>query len=433
MHRIRVRNLTKVFGDRPDEGLKQLREGVSPEEIHEKLGLTVGLNDVSFDVDEGEILVVMGLSGSGKSTLIRCVNRLIEPTAGSIEVDGEDIVGFSDEKLFELRRRKFGMVFQNFALLPNRSIVENAAFGLEIQGMDKDKREAEARRALELVGLKGWEDAYPNQLSGGMQQRVGLARALAVDPDILLMDEAFSALDPLIRRDMQNELVDLQARMKKTILFITHDLDEALKLGDRIVLMKAGGVVQIGTPEEILSNPASRYVQRFVEDVDKTQVLTAGAIMGKARVVAFESDGPRTALHKMQEESFYSLFVTSRDFRVKGVVWADDCAAAIKRGDKDLTGILDTEFSTVREDAPIAELITLLADSRIPVAVVDENDKLLGTVVKSNVLSALAETQDADVLPEHPGQDDAVASESASPEEGETAAAGEQVKGGQSS
>lgn len=432
MHRIRVRNLTKVFGDRPEEGLNLLQKGLSPEEIHERTGLTIGLNDVSFDVAEGEILVVMGLSGSGKSTLIRCVNRLIEPTAGSVEVDGEEILQYSADKLFDLRRRKFGMVFQNFALLPNRSIVDNVAFGLEIQGVEHAEREESARRALELVGLKGWEAAYPSQLSGGMQQRVGLARALAVDPDILLMDEAFSALDPLIRRDMQDELIDLQSRMHKTILFITHDLDEALKLGDRIVLMRSGGVVQIGTPEEILSNPATRYVQRFVEDVDKSQVLTAGTIMGKARVVAFETDGPRTALHKMEEESFYSLFVTSRDFRVKGVVWADDCSAAIKRGDRDLSRIIDTDFHKVREDAPLSELITLLADSRIPLAVVDEHDKLLGTVVKSNVLSALAETQESDVLPEHPGHgDETEASASGPAGEGETVAADGDRQGGQ--
>ncbi|ABI56086.1 quaternary amine ABC transporter ATP-binding protein [Alkalilimnicola ehrlichii MLHE-1] len=435
MQRIRVRNLTKIFGDQPEEGLKLLKEGVAPDKIHEQTGLTVGLNDVSFDVDEGEILVVMGLSGSGKSTLIRCVNRLIEPTAGSVEVDGEDILQYSADKLFDLRRRKFGMVFQNFALLPNRTIVDNVAFGLEIQGVERAEREESARRSLELVGLKGWEEAYPSQLSGGMQQRVGLARALAVDPDILLMDEAFSALDPLIRRDMQNELIDLQSRMHKTILFITHDLDEALKLGDRIVLMKSGGVVQIGTPEEILSNPATRYVQRFVEDVDKSQVLTAGSIMGKARVVAFESDGPRTALHKMEEESYYSLFVTSRDFRVKGVVWADDCGAAIKRGDKDLSRILDTDFHKVREDTPLAELITLLAESRIPLAVVDERDKLLGTVVKSNVLSALAETQESDVLPDHPGHDDKedAPPATAAADDGETVATDGDRQGGQAS
>ncbi|MCK8516386.1 glycine betaine/L-proline ABC transporter ATP-binding protein [Methylonatrum kenyense] len=403
MRRIKVRNLTKIFGEYPDQGLKMLRKGLSGEEIHERTGMTVGLDDVSFDVDEGEILVIMGLSGSGKSTLIRCVNRLIESTAGIVEVDGEDILQFSAEKLFELRRRKFGMVFQNFALLPNRTILDNVGFGLEIRGVAEEVRVAEARKALELVGLKGWEEAYPRQLSGGMQQRVGLARALAVDPDILLMDEAFSALDPLIRRDMQDELLDLQSRMHKTILFVTHDLDEALKLGDRIVLMKSGAVVQIGTPEEILSHPASRYVQRFVEDVDKSQVLTAGSVMGKIRAVAFETDGPRTALHKMREESFYSVFVTSRDFRVKGVVWADDCDAAIKRGDKNLAYILDTDFHKVREDAPLAELIARLAGSRIPLAVVDEKEKLLGTVVKSNVLSALAETQQGDVLPEHPG------------------------------
>nr|WP_255721880.1 glycine betaine/L-proline ABC transporter ATP-binding protein [Ectothiorhodospira lacustris] len=391
--KIAVKNLTKVFGDPPAPALKLMEEGYDRKEIQQRTGLTLGVADVGFDVAQGEILVVMGLSGCGKSTLIRCLNRLIEPTAGQVLIDGEDITVLSNKDLLALRRSKFGMVFQNFALFPHRNILQNTAFGLEICGMEQAEREERADQALQLVGLDGWEQAWPAQLSGGMQQRVGLARALAVDPDILLMDEAFSALDPLIRRDMQQELINLQARVKKTIVFITHDLDEALRLGDRIVLMKDGRVVQIGTPEEILSSPASRYVERFVEDVDKTQILTAGGIMRDARVLALPSDGPRTALHKMEKESFYSLFVVQRDGTLEGYVWADDMGRAIEQGDKQIAAHIQRDHQTVGPDEPVSTLIGLLADSRIPAAVVDDGGRLLGTIVKSNVLAALSAGQ----------------------------------------
>jgi glycine betaine/proline transport system ATP-binding protein len=300
--KIKTENLTKIFGPHPEYAYPLLDQGLSKEEIRERTGQAVGLTDASFVVNEGEILVIMGLSGCGKSTLIRCLNRLVEPSRGHVWVDGQDITQFSHKELLELRRHKFGMVFQHFALFPHRSILANAEYGLEIQGVERGTREQKAREALSLVGLEGWENATPAQLSGGMQQRVGLARALAVDPDILLMDEAFSALDPLIRGEMQNELVSLQARVKKTIIFITHDLDEALKIGDRIILMKDGGIVQVGTPEEILTRPADSYVERFVEDVDKSKVLTARAVMMPVRAVAYAGDGPRTALHKMSDE-----------------------------------------------------------------------------------------------------------------------------------
>ncbi|SEP96525.1 glycine betaine/proline transport system ATP-binding protein [Ectothiorhodospira magna] len=391
--KIAVKNLTKVFGDPPHLALKLMEEGHDRKEIQQRTGLTLGIADVSFDVAQGEILVVMGLSGCGKSTLIRCLNRLIEPTAGQVLIDGEDITELSNKALLSLRRRKFGMVFQNFALFPHRTILQNTAFGLEICGMGQDEREQRAIQALQLVGLEGWEQAFPSQLSGGMQQRVGLARALAVDPDILLMDEAFSALDPLIRRDMQQELINLQARVKKTIVFITHDLDEALRLGDRIVLMKDGRVVQIGTAEDILSSPASRYVERFVEDVDKTQILTAGGIMRDARVLALPTDGPRTALHKMEKESFYSLFVVQQDGTLEGYVWADDVGRAIEQGDRQIAPHVQRDHQTVAPEEPVSTLIAMLADSRIPVAVVDEAGRLLGTIVKSNVLAALAAGQ----------------------------------------
>ncbi len=390
MPKIRIQNLTKIFGEPAGPALELLKQGLDRKEILKRTGLTLGIADVSFEVEQGEIVVVMGLSGCGKSTLIRCLNRLIEPTTGSVEIDGQDIARLDAKSVLKLRRKKFGMVFQNFALFPHRTLLENVAFGLEVRDMDPAERDTRANESLRQVGLEGWEQAYPAQLSGGMQQRVGLARALAVDPDILLMDEAFSALDPLIRRDMQHELIALQSQVKKTIVFITHDLDEALKLGDRIVLMKDGYVVQVGTPEEILASPANRYVERFVEDVDKSQVLTAGTVMRDAGAVGFRHEGPRTLLHRMEKLSYSSLLVLNRDNTLAGHVLAEDAAEAIHRGDQDIDNILNTDGPRVGPDEPLAGLINLLADIRIPVAVVSESGRLLGTVVKSNVLSALA-------------------------------------------
>ena len=277
--RIIVRDVSKVFGHDPRAGLALLKGGAGKEEILAKTRAVVGLSGVSFDVAEGEILVVMGLSGSGKSTMLRCINRLIEPTEGSIVVDGTEVTALSTKSLLEFRRHKFGMVFQHFALFPNRTIQENVEYGLEIQRIDRRVRAEKALRAIEVVGLKGWERSYPGQLSGGMQQRAGLARALAVDADILLMDEAFSALDPLIRRDMQDEVIRLQVETEKTMVFITHDLAEALRLGDRIAIMRNGSIVQLGTGEELVGSPADEYVANFVRDIPRSRVLTLRWIM----------------------------------------------------------------------------------------------------------------------------------------------------------
>ena len=265
-------------------------------------GMTVGVNRASFSVESGEVFVIMGLSGSGKSTLVRLLNRLIEPTEGTVLVDGDDVTKMSADELRQMRRTKMGMVFQRFALFPHKSVRENVEYGLEVQGVPKRERREKALQSLELVGLKDYADQLPDQLSGGMQQRVGLARALAIDPDILLMDEAFSALDPLIRKEMQDEMMELQSTMNKTIVFITHDLDEALRIGDRIALMKDGSIVQIGTPEEILTNPANEYVEKFVEDVNITKVLTAGSVMKRPEVLVLGKEGPRVALKRMREQ-----------------------------------------------------------------------------------------------------------------------------------
>jgi glycine betaine/proline transport system ATP-binding protein len=388
MAKILVKNLVKIFGDHPDRALKLLREGRSKEEILAKTRQTVGINNVNLAVEEGEIFVLMGLSGSGKSTLLRCLNRLIEPTSGTIELDGRDITTVDEAELREIRRKRLGMVFQRFALFPHRTVLDNVAFGLEVQGVDKKVRAEKARATLEMVGLKGWEEYYPGSLSGGMQQRVGLARALVSDPDVLLMDEPFSALDPLIRRDMQDELLSLQSQVNKTIVFVTHDLDEALKLGDRIALMKDGEIVQLGTPEEILTRPANEYVRRFVEDVDVTRILTAEGVMKPAEAVALK-DGPRVALRRMRERGLSSVFVVTRDRKLAGIVTADDALAAAERNDEDLSRILIQDFPRTALDAPVAEIIPVLANSRYPVAVVREDGKLLGVVVRGSLLAGL--------------------------------------------
>jgi len=392
MNKIRVENLVKIFGERPGKALELLKKGKTKNEILAMTGRPVGVADVSFHVEEGEILVIMGLSGSGKSTLVRCVNRLIEPTAGKVVIDGVDVTKLPHDKLLEFRREKFGMVFQNFALFPHKTVVDNAAFGLEIQGLDITQRREKALRALEQVGLAGWGDKYPGELSGGMQQRVGLARALALDPDILLMDEAFSALDPLIRRDMQDELITLQETMHKTIVFITHDLDEAIKLGDRIVLMKDGAVVQEGTAEDILTNPATRYVERFVEDVDLSKALTAGSVMKKPGVIAhLPVDGPRTVLRKMDERGISSIFAVNKEHKLVGVITADDAATALTRGEKNLETAVRKDFITISPETPVQELMADMAQTFCPAAVVNEGGRLLGVIVRGSLLAGLAE------------------------------------------
>jgi glycine betaine/proline transport system ATP-binding protein len=392
MEKILVEHLYKIFGAHPERGVELVEQGMSKAEIFEKTRLGVGVADATFSVEAGEIVVIMGLSGSGKSTLARCINRLIEPTAGKVYIDGNDVRNLSRKELRQLRLQKMGMVFQNFALFPHRTVAENTEYGLEIKGVDPRERRKKALDALELVGLGGQGDSYPRQLSGGMQQRVGLARALALDPDILLMDEAFSALDPLIRRDMQDELINLQGQMQKTILFISHDLDEALKIGDRIVLMKDGAIVQIGSPEEILTNPANDYVERFVEEVDISKVLTAESVMKKSEAVAFlESDGPRASLRKMKTANISSLFVLDKKRQLAGMVTADGCADLIRQGQKDLRQIMETDIATVLPDTPAQDLFSILSDLPTPLAVVDENKRLKGVIIRGHLLAAIAE------------------------------------------
>lgn len=392
--KIKIKNVSKIFGDHPEEALKLLDDGYAKDEIMEKTKQAVGVAKASFNVYEGEIVVVMGLSGSGKSTLVRCINRLIEPTAGEIKVDDVDVLKLDEKELREFRQKYTGMVFQHFALFPHWTVLRNTSYGLEIQDVDKAEREEKAMKALEMVGLKGWEDNLPEQLSGGMQQRVGLARALALDPEVLLMDEAFSALDPLIRSDMQDELINLQEKMKKTILFISHDLDEALRLGDRIVLMKDGAVVQIGTPEEILTNPANEYVRRFVEDVDSTKVLTAESVMKKTEAVAYlKSDGPKAALRKMRKSNIASLFVVDEKHRVVGIVNVGDVAKNVNKGMDTIRDILDKDIIKVKLDTPAHDLFNLIQTSKYPLAVVNDEDHMQGVVVRGSLISMLSKEE----------------------------------------
>lgn len=388
--------LWKVFGPNPDLALQLTREGHARSAVLEQTGSTVAVADVSLEVRAGETFVVMGLSGSGKSTLLRCINRLVEPNHGTVRVDGEDVTAMDDQQLRQLRRRKLGMVFQRFALFPHRTVLDNVAYGLEIQKVDHATRATRAREALELVGLQGWESSRTNALSGGMQQRVGLARALATDPDVLLMDEPFSALDPLIRREMQDELLELEGQLAKTIVFITHDLDEALKLADRMAIMKDGAIVQIGTPEEILRRPADDYVRSFVEDVDRSRMLQARDVMFRPRDLVRRGHSPRVALRMMEQKGLSSAFVVGADNRLVGLVTAEGAADAARRGDEDLEGVLIRDIATTEPNTTLRELINQAADEPYPIAVVDNTCQLLGLVAWVSIIRGLAERDSVD-------------------------------------
>ncbi len=385
--KISVEQIYKIFGPAPETVRPLLQAGHSKEEILEQTGHTVGIRDVSLDIRAGETFVIMGLSGSGKSTLIRHFNRLIEPTYGRILVDGQDVVRMNTAELTDLRRHRMSMVFQRFALLPHKTVLENAMYGLEIAGVEKTEAERRGREQIDLVGLNGFENQYPRQLSGGMQQRVGLARALATDAEILLMDEAFSALDPLIRNDMQDQLIELQSRLHKTIVFITHDLDEALRLGDHIAILKDGALSQVGTGEEILLHPADEYVARFVRDVNRARVVTAGSIAEEQPAVGLD-DCNRAAIGD-------ALDRTGRP-----VVYVVDAGnRPVGAADRNLLNGRSTagalapdelmEAVCVDRDTVIEDMLPMVVDSEIPVAVVDGEGRFLGTVSRRDAMGAL--------------------------------------------
>ena len=386
--KIKVENLIKIFGNKPTLAFKKLKEGYPKDKILKETGQTVGVNNVSFKVYEGEMFVIMGLSGSGKSTLLRCLNLLNKPTYGEIYVDGENIVKYDKRKVREFRQKKIAMVFQHFGLFTHRSVLSNVEYGLEVKGFSKEERQKIALEMIKTVGLDGWEYKRPTELSGGMQQRVGLARALANDPDILLMDEPFSALDPLIRREMQLELLNIQSKLQKTIIFITHDINEAFKIGDRVAVMKDGKIVQIGTPEEIISNPSDEYIEDFVRDIDRMKIMQAKHVMNKSTPIVSLKDGPNVALKEMKSNSISSLFVVNKDMQLQGIVTLDDTINAIKEKKK-LEEILKKDYFTTLPDSYIQDLMCQAVETKYPIAVIDEDNKLLGVVVRSSILSGL--------------------------------------------
>lgn len=386
--KIQVKNLTLIFGKNKKEALKMLNQGHTKTQILEKTGCTVGVNKANFTIYDGEVFVIMGLSGSGKSTLLRCLNRLNEPTDGDVIINDDNITKKNNQELLQVRRTEMSMVFQKFGLLPHRTVLENAAFGLEIRGESKKSREEKAYQSLETVGLKGFELQLPSQLSGGMQQRVGLARALANDPEVMLMDEAFSALDPLIKSDMQDELLELQEKLQKTVVFITHDLDEAIKLGDRIVIMKDGIIEQIGTAEEILKAPASDYVKAFVEKVDRKNIITAGTLMfEKPTVVQYKKDGPEGALRKMRTSSLDVLPVVDANKKFLGFVWLNALLQAAKNKETTVQGCIDSNVPSVYKQYTVEEMLPLITGIKSPIAVVDDaSGKLLGIVTQTSLI-----------------------------------------------
>ncbi len=386
--KIRVENLHMIFGKNPREVFRLLKRGKNKDEILKNTGQTVGVNNVSFDVNEGEVFVIMGLSGSGKSSLIRCLNLLNRPSKGEIYVDGENIIKFNKEKLKNFRQNKVAMVFQHFGLFTHKSVQANVEYGLEIKKIAKDKRTQIAKEAIINVGLEGWENSMPHELSGGMQQRVGLARALANNPDILLMDEPFSALDPLIRREMQIELLDLQSKLKKTIIFITHDVNEAFKLGDRVAVMKDGEIVQIGTPEQILENPSNQYIEDFVFDIDRSKVLQAKHIMKKSIASISTKDGLKIAIREMKTHDISSLFVLGENRKLKGIVTIDDTIKAIKEN-KTLKDIIKNDYYITHPEDFVQDLIPKAADTKYPIAVIDDKERFVGIIVRVSVLSGL--------------------------------------------
>jgi glycine betaine/proline transport system ATP-binding protein len=389
MNKVEIREVSKIFGPHPKRILKYVNDGLKREEILKKTGHTVGVNRVNFDVYDGEFFVIMGLSGSGKSTLIRCLNLLNRPTSGSILIDGEDITKYNSKQLRLFRQKKIAMVFQHFGLFEHRTVLENVYYGLEVQGMSKNERLEVAYQSIETVGLKGWEDKLPRELSGGMQQRVGLARALANDPDILLMDEPFSALDPLIRREMQLELIDIQNKLKKTVIFITHDVNEAFKIGDRVAVMKDGCIEQIGTPEDILANPANDYIEAFVKDIDRSKILQAENIMIKPNAFVWLKDGLNVAINEMKAKGLSSVYVVDNGRKLKGIVTIDDALAGIKEG-KALKSIIKDGYETAAPEDYVQDLIDKATMTHYPIAILDDDGKLVGIVPRATVLSSLA-------------------------------------------
>lgn len=398
MSKLEVKDLSLIYGSNRRQAMKMLEKGASKDEILQKTRSVVAVNHANFSINDGEIFVIMGLSGSGKSSLLRCLNMLNIPTAGEILVDGEDITKLDKKGLLEVRRQKIGMVFQHFALLPHKTILDNVAFGLEIQNLPLKERHDKAREVLDMVGLSEYADSYPSQLSGGMQQRVGIARAIANDSEILLMDEAFSALDPLIRSQMQDELIEIQQKLKKTIVFITHDLDEALKLGDTIAIMKDGVIVQQDTSENILLNPANDYVKSFIDEVDSTKVITAAGLMKPFKQrIRLDKDGPANAVRQMERFNHHFLPMVDNMNRFQGYIRLKDARRLLEEGKRDLMPAL-LNIPHVSSDTPLSETLPLFAHHTYPIAVLDERERPVGYLRYISVVEMMAGSDDQTVI-----------------------------------
>ncbi len=385
---LRVEHLTKLFGHKRDLAQKLLAHGMSRDEIQKKTEVTVAVNDVSFDVERGKIFALIGLSGSGKSTVVRCLNMLLKPTSGRILFEGEDVEKYTPRRLREYRRKKISMVFQSFGLISHRNVLGNVALGLELGGADRKAREAKAMEMISLVGLEGWENKPVTDLSGGMRQRVGLARALANDPEILLMDEPFSALDPLVRRDMQFEMLSIQEKLNKTIVFITHDINEAFKLGNTVAIMRDGRIIQTDSPEGMSMNPADDYVRDFINSADKAQIYYAKNIMQTPSCLVRVREGIRTALKQMRDNSVSSAYVIDDAMRFLGVIHIEQ-AFAVRSGELSYEDAIVRDVQTTTPDTQIADLIPLASQTRFPIAVLDEKGRLKGIISKAAILTSL--------------------------------------------
>ncbi len=385
---ISIKNVYKLYGNNRAEAVSMLESGADKDSVYRKTGVTAALSDINLDIKRGEIFVVIGLSGSGKSTLLRCLNRLHRPTSGSISFEGAELGNMKKPELLTLRRNKISMVFQSFGLMDHRDVLGNVAYGLEVRGMPKGEREKKAMELISMVGLDGWENKSCNQLSGGMRQRVGIARALANDPEVLLMDEPFSALDPLVRRDMQFELLSLQRKLKKTVVFVTHDIDEAFKLGDTVAIMRDGKIVQIGTPEQMSANPADDYVRDFIGAADKTKVLTVKNIMMTPSCLICRTDGAEHAIREMRKNALSTVYVVDADLRLEGVLTISEAIRALREG-LSVGEVMVHNVETTTEDALVADILPIAAETLYPIAVMDSENHLRGIVTKAGVLSSL--------------------------------------------
>ncbi len=411
---IEVSGLWKIFGPSAEQILSSEIRTATRDEIQEQTGCVVAVRDASFSVKQGELFVIMGLSGSGKSTLIRCMLRLIEPTAGKIIINGEDICGYDDKQLMAFRRKTVSMIFQHFGLFPHRSVIDNVAYGLKVRGATEEERYTRAQEVIEKVGLKGWEDYYPDALSGGMQQRVGIARALTNNPEILLMDEPFSGLDPLIRRQMQDELIDLQEELQKTILFVTHDLDEALKLGSFIAIMKDGEIIQTGIPEEVVISPAGDYVREFVQDASPAKVITAGSIMTEPEVIIYDWQGPKVALHLLKTSKSDHGFLVTRGRNFLGLVTEKSLAELIKNKGQSTRQALEPDIATCTNDMLLEGLFAMAVATKYPIPVIDDSGKLIGEIDNETILSSMVQYKETEAKEQETGKKETTTEETQS-------------------